>query len=70
MNADTIFRDWNLVDFTQDGERLEKRVFWGIVVEDPKGSWVQGDWCCANLVLEELDNRLFPNRNNFYQADP
>jgi len=69
MNADTIVQNWYLVDFTQDGERLEKRVLWGIVVEDRKGRWVPGDWCCTSLVLEELANRLFRTRNSLYQAD-
>lgn len=69
MNADTIVRNWYLVDFTQDGERLEKRVLWGIVVEDRKGRWVPGDWCCTSLVLEELDSQLFQTRNSLYQAD-
>lgn len=69
MNADTIVRNWYLVDFTQDGERLEKRVLWGIVVGDRKGRWMPDDWCCTSLVLEELDNQLFRTRNSLYQAD-
>ena len=40
MNADAIIKNWYLVDFTQDGEGLEKRVLWGIVVEDRKGRWI------------------------------
>ncbi|WP_160164263.1 hypothetical protein [Marinobacter santoriniensis] len=46
MNADTIIKNWYLVDFTQEGERIEKRVLWGIVAEDRKGRRMPGDWCC------------------------
>ena len=44
-------------------------MLWGIVVEDKKGRWVPGDWCCTSLVLEELENQLFQTRNSLYQAD-
>jgi len=69
MNADTIVRDWNLVDSTPDGERVEKRAVWGIVVEDRKERWVPGDRCCTSLVLEEFEDQLFRTRNSLYQAD-
>ena len=69
MNADTIIKNWYLVDLTQDGERLEKRVLWGTVAEDRKGRWIPGDWRCTSLVVKEHDNQLFETRNSSYQAD-
>ena len=44
-------------------------MLWGIVVEDRKGRWMPGDWCCTSLVLEESNNQLFETRNSLYQAD-
>ena len=70
MRADTIIQNWFLVDFTSDeeGERLDKRVLWGIVVDDRKGRWIPGDWCCTSLILKEHDDQLFETSNSFYQA--
>lgn len=68
IQADTIIKDWFLVDFTHAGELMNKQILWGIVVEDRKGRWVPGDYCCTSLVLTELDEQVFQTNNSIYCA--
>ena len=69
MDAHTIIENWYLVDFTHEGRSMDKRVLWGIVVEDRKGRWIPGDWCCTSLVVKEHDDQLFETANSFYKAE-
>lgn len=69
MNADTITKNWCLVDFTQDGERIKKRVLWGIVIKGRERRWIPGDCGCTSLVVNEHENQLFETRSSFYKAN-
>lgn len=68
MYADTIIEDWYLIDLISEAKLLNQRVLWGIVVEDRKGRWIPGDWCCTGPIVKEHENQLFETKNSLYQA--
>ena len=68
LKADTVIENWFLIDFTHNGQAMDKRVLWGIVVEDRKGRWAPGDYCCTSLVLNELEDQVFLTTNSIYRA--
>lgn len=69
LDHDTVIKNWFLIDFVNDGEPINKQVLWGIVVQDFKGRWIPGDWCCTSLVLRESKGQVFHTKNSIYQAE-
>ena len=69
LEADTVIEDWFLIDFTYENEPIDKRVLWGIVVQDRKGRWVPGDYCCTSLVLNDLGDQFFQTKNSIYRVE-
>lgn len=49
LAVDTVIENWFSIDFGYGGELINKRLLWGILVEDLKGRWVPGDYCCTSL---------------------
>lgn len=64
-NVDTVIKNWFLIDFTHNQEPMDKRVLWGIVVVDYKNRWIEGDYCCTSLVLQEYEGQVFHTKTAF-----
>ena len=69
LDPDTVIKNWFLIDFVNDGKSMNKRVLLGIVVQDFKGRWIPGDWCCTSLVLREFEGQVYQTKNSIYQAE-
>lgn len=69
MSVDTVIKNWFLINFTHNQKPMDKRVLWGIVVMDYKNRWIEGDYCCTSLVLQEYEGQVFHTKNSIYRAE-
>lgn len=63
--ADTIIKDWFLVNFKNE-DSVISQVPGGVVVEDIKNRWAPRNFVCTSPVVENLDKGLYRTRNSKY----